>query len=148
MAQTSRSNPAIGGAVPTQHDIMLALARKIVNGEEEEGESVEEAFAQARDAEALSEELLVDEGWHAVEGEPEVLEVHRNGTGVTVEVAATNGRHTEAPETQQSLFYLAEFMAEEPEKPARRNGKPKPATLSMFEWALSLEEEKKAHTVS
>ena len=61
-------------------DLMMALARKIVNGEaEEEGESVEEAFAQARDAEAVSEELLVDEEWHAVEVEPEVLEVHRNG---------------------------------------------------------------------
>ena len=31
-------------------------------------------------------------------------------------------------------------MAEEPEKPSRKNGKPKPATLSMFEWALSMEE--------
>ena len=39
-------------------------------------------------------------------------------------------------------------MAEEPVKPSRRNGKPKPATLSMFEWALSLEEEKEAQTVS
>ena len=62
-------------------DIMLALARKIVNGEEEEeGESVEDAFAQARDAEAVSEELLVDEEWHAVEVEPEMVEVHRNAT--------------------------------------------------------------------
>ena len=30
---------------------------------------MEEAFAQARDTEAVSEELLVDEGWHAVEVE-------------------------------------------------------------------------------
>ena len=149
MAQTSRSNPAIGGAVPTQYDIMLALARKIVNGEEEEqDESVEDAFAQARDAEAVSEELLVDEGWHAVEVEPETVEVHRNGTGIVVETAAANGHADVVGETQQSMFSWAEFMAEEPQKPARRNGKPKPATLSMFEWALSLEEEKEAQTVS
>ena len=70
-------------------DIMLALARKIVNGEEEEeGESVEDAFAQARDAEAVSEELLVDEEWHAVEVEPEMVEVHRNATGIVVETVA------------------------------------------------------------
>jgi hypothetical protein len=30
-------------------------------------------------------------------------------------------------------------MAEEPVKPSRRNGKQKPATLPMFEWALEQE---------
>ena len=70
MAQTSRSNPAIGGAVPTQYDIMLALARKIVNGEEDEAETVEAVFAQARDAEAAGEEYLVDDDWKAVESLP------------------------------------------------------------------------------
>ncbi len=45
------------------------------------------------------------------------------------------------------MFSWAEFLAEEPQKPARRNGKPKPETLSMFEWALSLEEEKEAELV-
>ena len=148
VAQKLQSSLAVEGELPEDglaaygddgDGIMLALARKIVNGDEEEEESVEEAFAQARDAEALSEELLVDEGWHAVEvdvePEPVLVEVHRNGTGVPFEVADTNGHHDEAPETQQSLFSWAEFMAEEPEKPARRNGKPKPASLSLFEWA-------------
>ena len=41
---------------------MMALARKIVNGEEDKAETVEAVFAQARDAEAVGEELLVDEG--------------------------------------------------------------------------------------
>ena len=111
---------------------------------------MEDAFAQARDAEAVSEELLVDEEWHAVEVEvePETVEVHRNGTGIVVETAAANGHADVVEETQQSMFSWAEFLAEEPQKPARRNGKPKPATLSMFEWALSLEEEKEAQTVS
>ena len=131
-------------------DLMLALARKIVNGEEEEDESVEDVFAQARQAEALSEELLVDEGWHAVEVEPEIVEAHRNGTNGTkaaIEVVSANGHNGEAPEMQQSLFSWAEFMAETPQKP-RKNGKEKSQTLSMFEWALSLEEEKQAETVS
>ena len=63
-------------------DIMMALARKIVNGEEQDdAETVEEVFAQARDAEAVAEELLVYEGWKAVEVEPTVVETHRNGNG-------------------------------------------------------------------
>ena len=158
VAQKLQSSLAVEGELPEDglaaygddgDDIMLALARKIVNGEEEEeGESVEDAFAQARDAEAVSEELLVDEEWHAVEVEPETVEVHRNGTGIGVETAAANGHADVVEETQQSMFSWAEFMAEEPQKPARRNGKPKPETLSMFEWALSLEEEREAQTVS
>ena len=156
VAQKLQSSLAVEGELPEDglaaygddgDDIMLALARKIVNGEEEEeGESVEDAFAQARDAEAVSEELLVDEGWHAVEVEPETVEVHRNGTGIAVETPWSNG-HDEALETQRSLFSWAEFMAEEPAKP-KRNGKAQPATMSMFEWALSMEEEKEAQTVS
>ena len=160
VAKKLQSSLAVEGELPEDglaaygddgDDIMLALARKIVNGEgEEEAESVEEAFAQARDAETVSEELLVDEGWHAVEveAEPEQVVVHRNGTGIVVETAAANGHADVVEETQQSMFSWAEFMAEEPQKSARRNGKPKPATLSMFEWALSLEEEKEAQTVS
>ena len=92
----------------------------------------------------------MDEGWGAmgVEPEPVVVEVHRNGTGIVVETSAANGHDSDAAEGQQSVFSWAEFMAEEPAKPARRNGKPKPATLSMFEWALSLEEEKEEEIVS
>ena len=43
---------------------------------------------------------------------------------------------------QQSLFSWAEFMAEEPVKPRCRGRKPQPATPSLFDWALSLEQEK------
>ena len=35
-----------------------------------------------------------------------------------------------------------EFMAEEPVKPNGRKGKPQPATLSMFEWAMTEEQER------
>ena len=153
-AQKLQSSLAVEGELPEDglaaygddgDDIMLALARKIVNGEEEEeeeGESVEEAFAQARDAEAISE----DEEWHAVEVEPEVLEVHRNGTRPAEETPWSNG-HDEAPETQQSLFSWAEFMAEEPVEKQSRRGKKEAASLSLFEWVLSLEQEREEELV-
>jgi len=50
------------------------------------------------------------------------------------------GHHEEADEPQQTLFSWAEFMAE-PVKPKRKNGKPHPASMSMFEWALEQEKE-------
>ena len=149
---------------------MMALARRIVSGDEEdEAETVEEIFAQARDAEATAEELLVDDGWKLVEVEPETIGVNGNGNGhhdangigPTVELVPVNGRHAngngnghaaipvdrngyhddETPEPQQSLFSWAEFMAEEPVKPKGRKSKPQPASLSMFEWAMEQERE-------
>ena len=153
---------------------MMALARKIVSGDEDETETVEDVFAQARDAEATAEEYLVDDDWKVVEIEPEIIAVNGNGhaptpingngtnghnaagIGPTVELVLGNGHHAngngnghhdEAPEPQQSLFSWAEFMAVEPVKPRGRGRKPQPATLSMFEWALSLEEERKAEPV-
>ena len=61
-----------------------------------------------------------------------------DGDGVSVEVLSTNGHDGEV-ETQQSLFFWAEFLAETPAKP-KGNGKSQLGTLSMFEWALSLEQ--------
>ena len=39
------------------------------------------------------------------------------------------------------VFSWAEFMAEEPVTSKRCKRKPKPATRSMFEWVLSIEQE-------
>ena len=146
-------------------DIMMALARKIVNGEEQDdAETVEAVFVQARDAEAVAEELLVDDGWKAVEVEPTVVETHRNGNGhhtggvePSVEVVLGNGHaavpvngnghHDGAPETHQSLFSWAEFMAKELVKPKARSRKPKGSSPSLFDWALSLEQEREEELV-
>ena len=131
-----------------------------------------EVFAQARDVEVVAEELLVDDGWKPVEFEPETIGVNGNGhheaipIGPTVELAPVNGhnangnghvaapvngigngRHEEADEPQRTLFSWAEFMTEEPVKPKRRSRKPQPATISMFEWALTLEQEREAEPV-
>ncbi len=146
-------------------DLMMALARKIISGEEE-AESVEEAFAQALDAESEAEELLVDLDWRPVEIEPKPVAVNGNGHRdvlmPTVELVPVighnvngangnsqapvqvprNGYQEEADEPQRSLFSWAEFMAAEPVKPRRRSRKPQAATASLFEWALTLEQER------
>ena len=193
VAKKMQSSLAVEGELPEDglaaygddgDDMMMALARKlvldhdrgIVSGEED-AETMEEVFAQARDAEATAEELLVDDGWKVVEIEPEMVSVNGNGVngnghhdaigiGPTVELVpvnglhangnghapapvngnGSNGHHDEAPEPQQSLFSWAEFMAEEPVKP-KRNRKPQPATLSMFEWAMTQEQQREEEPV-
>ena len=148
----------------------MALARKIVSGEEENtAETVDDVFAAARAVEASAEELLVDEGWKTLDVEPEVNGSNGNGrhnaTGIeqTVELVLENGHHTngngnghanvpingngandlhpEVPEPQKALFSWADFMTEEPVKPKGRSRKPQPASTSLFEWALSFEKE-------
>ena len=173
VAKKLQSSLAVEGELPEDglaaygDDLMMALARKIVSGEEEdETETVEAVFAQAKDAEASAEEYLVDDDWKVVEVEPEAVNGnganslprtgyggnghHANGIGPTVELVLGNGHaangngnghHEEAPEPQQSLFSWAEFMAEEPVKPKGRGGKTQAPSLSLFEWAVEQERE-------
>ena len=140
VAKKLQSSLAVEGELPEDglaaygddgDDLMMALARRIVSGaeEEDEAETVEQVFAQARDAEATAEEYLVDDDWKVVEIEPEAIVV--NG----------NGHHEEAPEPQQSLVSWAEFMAEEPVKPRGRGGKTQAPSLSLFAWAVEQERE-------
>ena len=179
VAKKLQSSLAVEGELPEDglaaygddgDDLMMALARKIVSGDEEEdeAETVEAVFAQARDAEASAEEYLVDDDWKAVEIEPEAIVVngngangnghHDDGIGPTVELVLSNGHANgnghaaipangngrlddEADEPQQSLFSWAEFMAEEPVKPKGRGGKTQSPSLSLFEWAVEQERE-------
>ena len=101
--------------------------------------------------------------------EPETIAVNGNGAngnghhdpfdiGPTVELVLGNGHaaapvngngnghHDETLEPHQTMFSWAEFMAEEPVKP-KRNRKPQPATLSMFEWAMTLEQQREEEPV-
>ena len=171
VAKKLQSSLAVEGELPEDglaaygdegDDLMLALARRIVSGEEDAG-SVEAAFTQARDAEASAEKYLVDDGWEAPEIEPEAVEINGNGMngdghhgaiGPTVEVVLRNGHHAngnghpeEADEPQRTLFSWAQFMAEEPLKPRGRSCKPQPASASLFEWAVSVEREGSAGQV-
>ena len=114
---------------------------------------------------------MVDEGWKIVELEPETIAVNGNGhhangdgqhdlfgIGPMVELVPVNGhspangndngRQGEPTEPQQTLFSWAEFMAEEPVKPKGRKRKAQPASMSMFEWALEMEQERQKEPVS
>ena len=113
----------------------------------------------------------MDDGWKLVESlprtgcrvEPETFRVNGNGSP-TVELVMGNGRyancnwnghalapvnwnvHWDEPDepsaTGRTLFSWAQFMAEEPTKPRGRGRKPQPAAASLFEWALTLEQER------
>ena len=116
VAKKMQSSLAVEGELPEDglaaygddgDDMMMALARRIVSGDEEdEAETMEEVFAQARNAESEAEELLVDDGWKVVEIEPETISVNGNGhhangngnghhdpfdIGPTVELVPANG---------------------------------------------------------
>ena len=105
-------------------DMMMALARKIVSGDEE---------------------LLVDDGWKVVEVEPETVEVngngkhangnghHADGIGPTVELVPVNGRHANGNGNGHH------DEAPEPVKPKGR--KTQAPSLSLFEWAVEQERE-------
>ncbi len=72
--------------------LMLALARQIVNGQQEaDAETVEAVFAQARDGATRAEELLV-------EAKPEAVEF--NGT-------RTNGHHANGTGSSQEFYWAA-----------------------------------------
>ena len=144
VAKKLQSSLAVEGELPEDglaaygddgDDLMLALARKIVAGEEDAG-SVESVFAQAQQVAADAEALLVDEGWRAPE--PVVVEVHANGNGHTA-LSVGGSADDETPERQPSLFSWAEFMAAEPAEPKRRGRRSAPASISLFEWALERE---------
>ena len=172
VAKKLQSSLAVEGELPEDglaaygddgDDLMLALARKIVNGDEgdlsadEAGEeTVEAVFAQARDAEAVGEELLVDEGWRTLEVEPEIVEADNgaNGAGAAVEVVMANGHRpteemgeAEADEPEQAVLTWAELFAQVPVKRNGRRKPPQPASLSLFEWALSVEQEREEELV-
>ena len=157
VAKKLQSSLAVEGELPEDglaafgDDLMLALARKIVSGDEDnaDSESVEQVFAQARDAEASAEEFLVDGGWQVVQVGPEAVGFngkghHANGNGLPTAGDESNGNgHQEEPaQGQQSLFSWSEFLAEEPARSKSRNGKAKPGAPSLFQWALEQEQER------
>ena len=116
-AKKLQSSLAVEGELPEDglaafgddgDDLMIALARKIVSGEEEAG-SVEEVFAQARDAESAAEKLLVDEDWRPVEVEPKAVKVKRQrsprrgrgASAVAVFLGGVHGRRASQVEATQ-----------------------------------------------
>ena len=142
VARKLQSSLAVEGELPEDglaaygdegDDLMLALARKIVAGDEDAG-SVESVFAQAQQVAAEAEALLVDEGWHAPEPEPVAIEAEAAPVGV-----AAGDRHDD--ERQRSLFSWTEFLAGEPDETPRPRRRHEAPTLSLFEWAREREQE-------
>ena len=139
VAKKLQSSLAVEGELPEDglaaygddgDDLMLALARKIVAGEED-ADSVESVFAQAQQVAAQADALLVDAEW-AAHG-PVAAEA-------VATVAGVGDGRDDASEPQRTLFSWAEFMAGEQAEPKRRHGD-EASTLSLFEWALGRERE-------
>jgi len=154
VAKKLQSSLAVEGELPEDglaaygddgDDLMLALARKIVNGEEDEAETVEAVFAAARDAESTAEEYLVDDGWQVPESEPVVFDVGRSGTASEEPVTGPSGLDDEA---QQTLFSWAEFMAEVSAVRRGRSRKRPEPSVPLFSWALTMEREREAELVT
>ncbi|MCY4528203.1 MAG: hypothetical protein OXD46_04135 [Chloroflexi bacterium] len=186
VAKKLQSSLAVEGELPEDglvaygddgDDMMMALARKIVNGDEEdEAETVEAVFAQARDAESVAEELLVDDGWKPVKIEPEAVAVNGNGQhanrnghreaigiGPTVELVPGSGDvptygNGNAPAPVNGNGHYAE--AEEPQQslfswaefmakePAKPKGRrSKPQTATLSMFEWAMEQERDKETV-
>ena len=180
VAKKMQSSLAVEGELPEDglaaygddgDDMMMALARRIVSGEEEdEAETMEEVFAQARNAESEAEELLVDDGWKVVEIEPETISVngngkhangnghHADGIGPTVELVpasghatptgtattarstGTNGHHED--ESPEPQQSLFSWAEFMAEEPVKPRGRKTQApSLSLFAWAVEQERE-------
>ena len=154
VAQKLHSSLAVEGELPDDglaaygddgDDLLLALARKLVAGEEDDSQSVESIFAQAQQVAADAESLLVDDSWRPVQVEPTpeaptIIELPK----VEVEPAVAAipcGHHTGVVPVQQDLFSWAEFLADEPTATKRRRQRQAQPTASLFEWALEREQQ-------
>ena len=88
--------------------------------------------------------MPVGDAWGTAEPEPVAdVEAYLNGidgAGADPETVMGSGYKNHDAETRRSLSSWREFLAGEPVK--RRDGKPKPPSLSHFEWALTAEQER------
>ena len=166
VAKKLQSSLAVEGELPEDglaaygddgDDLMMALARQIVGGDAQaDAETLEEVFAQARDAEAAAEELLVDDGWQAAAVEPEAISVNGNGhghhdaedIGLTVELVVNgDGQHANG-NGHHSLPSTGHEANGRIPVPANGNGdanghhaEPAEGQQSLFSWAEFLAEE-------
>ena len=160
VAKKLQSSLAVEGELPEDglaaygddgDDLLLALARQIVNGEAAaDAEPVEAVFAQAQAAAADAEALLVDEGWQpVVEVEPAAVVAPANGVNGTGRHANSQGaapvngqeRDGATPAPLPEPVSWAEFLAQVPTQPQRRRRKAQSSTLPLLEWLVAQERE-------
>ena len=152
VAQKLQSSLAVEGELPDDglaaygddgDDLMLALARKLVAGEEDDSQSVESIFAQAQQVAADAESLLVDDSWRPENPTPDaptIIELSKVEVEPAVAVVPC-GHHTGVAPQQRDLFSWAEFLADEPTPTKRRRQKQVQPTASLFDWALEQEQQ-------
>ncbi len=149
VAKKLQSSLAVEGELPEDglaaygddgDDLMLALARKLVNGADDDdaADTVEAVFAQARTAETESESYLVDDEWQVTEPiAPVIVEIQPTEEAKRSLRVATSAEPT-TDEPQRALFSWAEFMTETAHKKKSRSHKLQPS-ISLFEWAVAME---------
>ena len=149
VAQKLQSSLAVEGELPDDglaaygdngDDLMLALARKLVAGDEDDSESVESIFAQAQQVAADAEALLVDDSWRPVEPAIEPTITADVEPAPVLAVIPCEHHTGNAPE-QRDLFSWAEFLSDEPQPTKRRARKQAQPSTSLFEWALEREQQ-------
>ena len=138
VAKKMRSSLAVEGELPEEgliafgddgQDMIMTLARQIVNETEfQSGNSLENIFARAREAEQENEQYLVDDEWHTTQAEMEPDE--------TEEPEAAPKKPEPA---QQSVFSWTEFMAEPVQTAGKRRSRKEPEAPSLFQWAAERE---------
>ena len=149
MARKLQSSLAVEGELPEDglaaygDDLMLALAWKIANGDEDEADGGGGIRGSAGRL-GRGRGVPGRRRWGMLEAEPETVAVEGTVTSIK---PVLRGLHDESPESAQTLFSWAEFLAEGPVRQRNRNRKPQPASLSMFEWALGMEREREAGPV-
>ena len=136
VAKKMQSSLAVEGELPEEgliafgddgEDLIMTLARQIVNETEfQSGDSLENIFARAREAEQEAERYLVDDEWHTTQAGPE-LEMEPDAAPKEPEPA------------QQSVFSWTEFMAEPVQTARRRRSRKGPEAPSLFQWAAEQE---------
>ena len=153
VAQKLQSSLAVEGELPDDglaaygddgDDLMLALARKLVAGEEDsDAAAVEDIFAQAQQVAADAESLLVDDSWRPAKPAPEaptIIELPKVGVEPAVATIPC-GHHTGVAPQQQDLFSWAEFLSDEPTPTKRSRQKQALSSASLFDWALEQEQQ-------
>ena len=142
VAKKMQSSLAVEGELPEEgliafgddgQDMIMALARQIVNETEfQSGNSLENIFARAREAEQENERYLVDDKWHTTQAGPE-LEMEPDETD------EPDAAPKEPEPAQQSVFSWTEFMAEPVQTAGRRRSRKGPEAPSLFQWAAEQE---------
>lgn len=132
VAKKLQSSLAVEGELPEDglaaygnddDDLMMALARKIVSGEEDE-DSVEAVFSAAQCVQAASEEFLVDDGWRAEDTGAEEDGRWAQFGPIGDEQEADQPEVACPQEGRQQLFSWAEFLSKDDGPVNKRRRKP------------------------